>query len=105
MENNQNTQLQKPKNNLPLAIVGTVLFWPVALWGLLKAVKVNRLWNEGKHEEAIEASNSARKLGIVGIIVGGVLIILCLLSSVSSDYFLSGLYYEKVRVLRMFDSI
>ena len=97
--------IQKPKNNLALTIVGTVLFWPISLWGLLKAVKVNSLWESGNHQEAIEASNSARKLGIVGIIVGGILIILCLLSSVSSDYFLSGLYYEKVRVLRMFDGI
>lgn len=80
MENNQNTQLQKPENNLPLAIVGTVLFWPVALWGLLKAVKVNKLWDEGKHEEAIEAANSARKLGLIGTIVGGVLNLLVFLS-------------------------
>ena len=81
MENNQNTQLQKPENNLPLAIVGTALFWPVALCGILKAVKVNKLWDEGKHEEAIEAANSARKLGLIGTIVGGAidfLFFLCL---------------------------
>ena len=65
--------IQKPSNNLVLAIIGTVMFWPVSLWGLLKAVKVNRLWDEGKHEEAIAASKSARTLGLVGTIVGGVI--------------------------------
>ena len=64
--------IQKPKNNLALTIVGTVLFWPISLWGLLKAVKVNRLWESGNHQEAIDASNSARKLGIAGIIVGAI---------------------------------
>ena len=81
MENNQNTQLQKPENSLPLAIVGTALFWPVGLWGLLKAVKVNKLWEAGNHQEAIEAANSARKLGLIGTIVGGAidfLFFLCL---------------------------
>ena len=64
--------IQKPKNNLALTIVGTVLFWPISLWGLLKAVKVNRLWESRNHQEAIDASNSARKLGIAGIIVGAI---------------------------------
>ena len=69
--------IQKPSNNLVLAIIGTVLFWPISLWGLLKAVKVNRLWDEGKHEEAIAASKSARTLGLVGTIVGGVFTLIC----------------------------
>jgi hypothetical protein len=73
--------IQKPKNNLALTIVGTVLFWPISLWGLLKAVKVNRLWDEGKHEEAIDASNSARKLGIAGIIVGGIFSVIVFIAS------------------------
>ena len=60
-----------------MAIIGTVLFWPISLWGLLKAVKVNRLWDEGKHEEAIAASKSARTLGLVGTIVGGVFTLIC----------------------------
>lgn len=79
MENNQNTQLQKPSNNLVLSIIGTVLFWPISLWGLLKAVKVNKLWEAGNHQEAIEAANSARKLGIAGIIVGAIFEILWLM--------------------------
>ena len=57
------------------------MFWPVGLWGLLKAVKVNKLWEAGNHQEAIEAANSARKLGLIGTIVGGVidfLFFLCL---------------------------
>lgn len=71
--------IQKPSNNLVLAIIGTVLFWPISLWGLLKAVKVDRLWDEGKHEEAIAASKSARTLGLVGTIVGGVITLICII--------------------------
>ena len=79
--------IQKPSNNLVLAIIGTVLFWPISLWGLLKAVKVNRLWDEGKHEEAIAASKSARTLGLVGTIVGGVftlIYIICMVAFVET---------------------
>jgi hypothetical protein len=76
--------IQKPSNNLVLAIIGTVLFWPVSLWGLLKAVKVNRLWDEGKHEEAIAASKSARTLGLVGTIVGGVITFIFIIAMVLS---------------------
>jgi hypothetical protein len=79
MEYNQNAQLQKPSNNLVLSIIGTVLFWPISLWGLLKAVKVNKLWEAGNHQEAIDAANSARKLGIAGIIVGAIFEILWLM--------------------------
>jgi hypothetical protein len=76
--------IQKPKNNLALTIVGTVLFWPISLWGLLKAVKVNRLWESGNHQEAIDASNSARKLGIAGIIVGGIFSVIVFIVSDNS---------------------
>ena len=72
--------IQKPSNNLVLAIVGTVLFWPISFWGVLKAVKVNILWDEGKHEEAIAASKSARTLGLVGTIVGGVITLICIIA-------------------------
>ena len=82
MENNQNAQLQKPSNNLVLSIIGTVLFWPISLWGLLKAVKVNKLWDSGNHQEAIDASNSARKLGIAGIIVGGIFFIIGIIAQI-----------------------
>jgi hypothetical protein len=90
--------IQKPKNNLALTIVGTVLFWPISLWGLLKAVKVNRLWDEGKHEEAIDASNSARKLGIAGIIVGGIFFVIGFIAQIAilsaAEDVLYGDYYD-----------
>ena len=82
MEYNQNAQLQKPSNNLVLSIIGTVLFWPISLWGLLKAVKVNKLWDSGNHQEAIDAANSARKLGIAGIIVGGIFFIIGIITQI-----------------------
>ncbi len=93
----ENNQIQRPNNNLVLSIIGTVLFWPISLWGLLKAVKVNKLWDNGNQQEAIEAANSARKLGIAGIIVGGVFFIIGIiinvaLISTATDY--DDYYYE-----------
>ena len=90
--------IQKPKNNLALTIVGTVLFWPISLWGLLKAVKVNRLWESGNHQEAIDASNSARKLGIAGIIVGGIFFVIGFIAQIAilsaAEDVLYGDYYD-----------
>lgn len=76
-----NNQIQRPNNNLVLSIIGTALFWPISLWGLLKAVKVDRLWNEGNYQEAIDAANSARKLSIAGIIVGGITYVIVFIAS------------------------
>jgi hypothetical protein len=90
--------IQKPKNNLALTIVGTVLFWPISLWGLLKAVKVNSLWESGNHQEAIDASNSARKLGIAGIIVGGIFFVIGFIAQIAilsaAEDVLYGDYYD-----------
>ena len=97
-----NNQIQRPNNNLVLSIIGTALFWPISLWGLLKAVKVNKLWDEGNQQEAIEAANSARKLGIAGIIVGGVFFIIGIIINVAlisaatdyDDYYYYEDYYD-----------
>jgi hypothetical protein len=64
------------KNNLGWGIAGLLLFFPVGLFGLLKAVKVNALAAAGDTAGATEAADGAKKLGKIAVIVGGVLIAL-----------------------------
>ena len=77
----QAPQPQKPSNSLVISIIGTVLCWPIGLWGLLKAVKVNSLWASGNHAEAYKAASSARTLGIVSIIVGAIVSVIAFFAS------------------------
>jgi hypothetical protein len=60
-------------NNLTTAIVGLLLFWPVGLFALINATKVNGLVAQGDFAGATEASNQAKKLGKLAIIIGAVL--------------------------------
>jgi hypothetical protein len=62
-------------NNLVWGILGLIFFWPVGLFGLLKAVKVNSLQAAGDYAGAQAAADSAKKLGMIALIVG---IVLCL---------------------------
>lgn len=64
---------EQPSNNLVFAIIGLVMFFPLGIPALIKAIRVNGLWAQGQHEEAIAQSNSARKLGLIAIIIGAVL--------------------------------
>lgn len=63
----------RPASNLVFAIIGLVMFFPLGIPALIKAIRVNGLWAQGQHEEAIAQSNSARKLGLIAIIIGAVL--------------------------------
>lgn len=66
-------------NNLGWSIAGLLLFWPVGLFALLKALKVNDLATRGDVAGAQDAAGQAKKLGKIAVIVGGVLIGLSLL--------------------------
>lgn len=61
-----------PPNNLVMAIIGLVLFFPIGIPALIKAIRVNSLWEQGQHDEAIAQSISARKLGLLAIFIGAV---------------------------------
>ena len=65
--------MQKPDNWLVWAILSTVLCClPLGIVAIIKACKVDTLWAEGKHEEAIAAAKEAKTwtLAGVGITVG-----------------------------------
>lgn len=57
-------------NNLGIAIVGLLLFWPVGLFALINSTKVNGLVAQGDFHGATEASEQAKKMGKIAIIVG-----------------------------------
>jgi hypothetical protein len=67
-------------NNLGWGIAGLILFWPVGLFALIKAIKVGSLSAAGDTAGAQASSDSAKKLGKIAVIVGAVLIVLyCLI--------------------------
>lgn len=56
-----------------LAIAGTIFCWPFGIPAIVKAAKVDRLWNEGRYNEAVSMSSSARKNGMLALILGIIL--------------------------------
>ncbi|MBO7606353.1 MAG: CD225/dispanin family protein [Paludibacteraceae bacterium] len=70
-----------PKNYLVQSILATIFCClPIGVFGILKAIKVNKLFDQGDYEGALEASKSAKSCArwavIVGILVGVVVMIL-----------------------------
>lgn len=71
-----NTNQTPIPNHLGLAIAALVLFFPLGIPALIKAIRVNTLQNQGNIDEAIASSNSARKFGKLGVIIGAIMIAL-----------------------------
>ena len=75
-----------PSNNLALAIITTVLCCvPLGVVAIVKAASVERLWNAGQKEEALQAAATAKKLSIWGIVVGAVVSVLYLILAVVAE--------------------
>ena len=73
----RNYQPAKPNNNMALAIITTVLFClPLGIVGIIKANKVNNLYNEGLYEAAQEAAKEAKKYSIIGIVISVAIILI-----------------------------
>lgn len=75
----------KPSNFLVLAIVSMVIgFLPLGIVSTIYATRVDTLWFEGRHQEALSSSQSARNWAIasfvcvavfmVGVLLFGLLI-------------------------------
>ena len=83
MENNQqNTPMIKPDSNLVWAILTTLICClPFGVVAIVKACKVDGLWASGQYQEAVNASNEAKKWSIIAAVaalVGYAIYILCL---------------------------
>lgn len=73
----RNYQPAKPNNNMALAIITTVLFClPLGIVGIVKANKVNTLYNGGQYEAAKEAAKEAKKYSIIGIVICAAIILI-----------------------------
>lgn len=69
-----------PETNLVWAILCTVLCClPLGIVAIIKATSVEKLWFQGRHEEAIKASDDAKKYSIIGAIVAAVGIVIYIL--------------------------
>jgi hypothetical protein len=62
--------LAPPPNRLVPAILCTLFcFTPFGIIALIKASTVNRLWAQGRHQEAVRAAHSAKSWCVVAAIV------------------------------------
>jgi hypothetical protein len=67
----------KPANNLVWAILATVLCClPMGIVSIIYATKVDTLWNNGQHDEAIQAANKAKQWAIYSAAVGIIIAII-----------------------------
>lgn len=66
-----------PKNYLVQSILVTIFCClPLGIVGIVKAAKVNGLYAQGLYEEAVQASNDAKKFCKIGLILGLVGVVL-----------------------------
>ncbi|MCF4119568.1 CD225/dispanin family protein [Antribacter sp. KLBMP9083] len=63
-------EVTPPRTHLALAVVATVLFWPLGLVALVSAARVGPLWNAGKLAGARVASARARGWSLAAIVAG-----------------------------------
>ena len=59
-----------PPDYMVLAILSSLFCLPLGVVSIVKASKVNPKWNSGDYEGAWKMSDSARKWGLISIIVG-----------------------------------
>lgn len=76
----QNTNIP---NNLVLAILSIFCCWPVAIFAILQAVKVNNLVAQGKYGEAQEAGAKAKKFAIIALVLGLILWGISIIASIA----------------------
>lgn len=66
-----------PDTNLVWAILCTVLCClPLGIVAILKSTSVEKLWNQGRYDEAQKAADDAKKYSIWGAVIAGIGIIL-----------------------------
>ena len=72
METNEQKSIC-PDTNLVWAILCTVLCClPLGIVAIVKSSSVEKLWYQGRHEEALKASKDAKKFSIWGAVIAGI---------------------------------
>lgn len=69
-----------PETNLVWAILCTAMCClPLGIVAIIKATSVEKLWAEGRYEEAEKASSDAKKFALIGAVGAAVLVALYML--------------------------
>ena len=76
---NQQNQKVMPSSYLALSIIAAFFCLPLAIPAIIKATKVELLWNQGRYNEAEEASKGAKMWSIIALAMYGVSMLLLVL--------------------------
>lgn len=60
----------KPDNMLVWTVLSTVLCcWPIGVFGIYYSIKVDKLWDQGRFQEAENAARTAKFLALVSFTI------------------------------------
>lgn len=62
-----------PPSNIGWAVASILFFWPLSFVAMTRAMQVYPLWQAGRHTEAEAASATAKKFGVISLVVAAVL--------------------------------
>lgn len=65
-----------PPSNVGWAVAAIIFFWPLAFVGMTRALEVYPLWAAGRYSEAEAASATAKRMGVISLVIWAVLIAL-----------------------------
>ena len=63
-------QFPRPNNYLAEAIISVLFCFPLAFIAIYKASRVNKLYDEGRHYEALDTATQARNWAIAAVALG-----------------------------------
>lgn len=78
----------RPANNIGWAVTSLLFFWPLSFSAFTHSLNVFPLWSEGDTEGARYASQRARYLGILSLIIGGILFALFVVAYILMTFLL-----------------
>lgn len=73
---------QAPKNYLVWAVLTILCCWPVGIFAIVNAARVNGAWARGDHAAALSYSDNAKKFTVAAYIGGAIALVLSLLYGV-----------------------
>ena len=78
--------MSKPDSNLIWAILATLLCcWPMGIYAIVCATKVDKLYNSGDYAGAQQASDDAKKWAMYSAIAGIVIFIIAFISGLAGN--------------------
>ncbi len=73
---NDRAMSEMPENHMVWAIVTTICCClPFGIMSIIQASKVSGYWENGEYDDAMEASEKAKKYALIGTVAGALIII------------------------------